>query len=135
MSMSPHLASIRLCSLLTACALALFPFVSSSQDGAADPQAVVPSPVSMIVPVGDLSNVPAPALPVKAWLTLDVNSGQVIAAQNIDDKVEPASLTKLMTAYLVFDALENNRLSLDQSVHVSEAAWKTEGSRMFIEPN
>lgn len=85
--------------------------------------------------VGHLSSVPVPSLPVSAWLSLDANSGQVIAAQNPDEKIEPASLTKLMTAYIIFDALESNRLSLEQEVHVSENAWKTEGSRMFIVPN
>ena len=85
--------------------------------------------------IGDLSAIPAPALVAKAWLSLDVNSGQVIAAEGIDQQVEPASLTKLMTAYLVFEALEAGRLKLDQPVHVSEQAWRTGGSRMFIKPN
>lgn len=135
MSMSLNFASIRLCTLLTAGALAFFPLASTAQDTTGAVQTTAATTLSSMVPVGDLSAVPAPVLPVSAWLTLDVNSGQIIAAQNIDHKIEPASLTKLMTAYLVFDALENNRLSLDQGVHVSETAWKTEGSRMFIEPN
>src|SRR5690606_34989652 len=63
------------------------------------------------------------------------NSGQVIAAQNPDEPVEPASLTKIMAAYLVFDAIDSGRLNLEQTVHVSENAWRTEGSRMFIKPN
>ena len=66
---------------------------------------------------------------------MDVNSGQVIAAEGIDERVEPASLTKLMTAYLVFDALESGRLKLDQPVNISEKAWRTEGSRMFVKVN
>lgn len=85
--------------------------------------------------VGELSAIPAPSLAVKAWLSLDANSGQVIAAEGIDESVEPASLTKIMTAYLVFEALEAGRLKLDQEVPVSEQAWRTEGSRMFIKPN
>lgn len=85
--------------------------------------------------VGDLATVPAPNLTAKAWLTLDVNSGQIIAAVGPDERVEPASLTKLMSAYLVFAALEDKRLTLEQTVNVSEKAWKTEGSRMFIKPN
>lgn len=87
------------------------------------------------VMVGELATVPAPNLTARAWLTLDVNSGQLIAAQNPDEKVEPASLTKLMTAYLVFEAIEDGRLALDQTVNISEKAWKTEGSRMFVKPN
>lgn len=66
---------------------------------------------------------------------MDLNSGQVIAAENLDERIEPASLTKIMAAYLVFDALESGRLTLEQTVHVSENAWRTEGSRMFIKPN
>lgn len=129
----------RLCVLLAAAAFALAPTITLSQDAASSTDAALsaPAPTSSSSPisVGDLSTVPAPSLPVKAWLTLDVNSGQIIAAQNPDEKVEPASLTKLMAAYLVFDALENNRLTLEQTVNVSEFAWKTEGSRMFIKPN
>src|SRR5690625_3830252 len=85
--------------------------------------------------VSQLGNVPAPTIGAKAWASYDVNSGQFISAFNLDDPIEPASITKLMTAYLVFEALENNRLQLDQELNVSENAWRTEGSRMFIEPN
>ena len=68
-------------------------------------------------------------------MTLDANSGQVIAALNPDEPIEPASLTKLMSAYVVFEALENKRLSLNQTVNISEAAWRTEGSRTFVKLN
>lgn len=78
---------------------------------------------------------PAPALEAKAWLLLDVNSGQVLASQKADERFEPASLTKLMTAYLAFSALKQKSLRLDQVIPVSTRAWKAEGSRMFIEPN
>lgn len=93
------------------------------------------SVVTEPVILSELASVPVPTLGAKAWLSLDVNSNQIIAAHNLDDRIEPASLTKLMTAYLVFSALEDGRLSLDQEVHVSENAWRTEGSRMFINPN
>lgn len=85
--------------------------------------------------VASLSSIPMPELAAKAWLTLDANSNQVIAANNINEKVEPASLTKLMAAYVVFDAVADGRLALDQKVSISEKAWKTEGSRMFVEVN
>ncbi len=78
---------------------------------------------------------PAPALEAKAWLLLDVNSGQILASQNANDRFEPASLTKLMTAYLAFGALKQKSLKPEQVVPVSTRAWKAEGSRMFIEPN
>lgn len=85
--------------------------------------------------VSQLSTVPAPTVGAKAWASYDVNSGQFISAFNLDAPIEPASITKLMTAYLVFEALESGRLQLDQEIHVSENAWRTEGSRMFIDPN
>lgn len=101
---------------------------------------VISSPSSIAAMAGftmvsSLGTVPAPTLTAKAWMTLDANSGQIIAALNPNERVEPASLTKLMTAYLVFKALEDKRLTLEQTVHISEKAWKTEGSRMFVNPN
>ncbi|MBL8386151.1 MAG: D-alanyl-D-alanine carboxypeptidase [Burkholderiales bacterium] len=63
-----------------------------------------------------------------------MTSGQVLASQNPGDRVEPASLTKLMTAYLAFSALKAKTITLEQTVPVSEKAWKAIGSRMFIEP-
>lgn len=77
----------------------------------------------------------APSLAVKAYLLKDFNSGHIIAAENSSMRVEPASLTKIMTAYLSFKAIKNGHLQLNQTLPVSEAAWKAEGSRMFIEPN
>ncbi len=70
----------------------------------------------------------------KAYLLVDLSSGQVLAEKNSDQPVEPASLTKLMTAYLVFDALKSGKLQLQQKLPVSERAWKMPGSRMFIDP-
>jgi D-alanyl-D-alanine carboxypeptidase (penicillin-binding protein 5/6) len=66
---------------------------------------------------------------------MDVSSGQAIASHNGDERVEPASLTKLMTAYLAFGAIRNKTIALDQVVPVSERASRAGGSRMFIEPN
>lgn len=75
-----------------------------------------------------------PEIAAKAYLLLDMTSGQVLAAKDADTPVEPASLTKLMTAYLVFDALKAQKISLTQTFPVSERAWKMPGSRMFIDP-
>jgi serine-type D-Ala-D-Ala carboxypeptidase (penicillin-binding protein 5/6) len=75
-----------------------------------------------------------PEIAAKAYLLMDVTSGQVLAAKDPDKPVEPASLTKLMTAYVVFDALKSGKISLAQRFTVSERAWKMPGSRMFIEP-
>jgi D-alanyl-D-alanine carboxypeptidase (penicillin-binding protein 5/6) len=77
---------------------------------------------------------PPPNLTVKAYLLKDFNSNTIIASNHAEDRVEPASLTKIMTAYLVFDAIQNRHLKLDQTVNVSEKAWKVEGSKMFIDP-
>jgi D-alanyl-D-alanine carboxypeptidase (penicillin-binding protein 5/6) len=75
-----------------------------------------------------------PAVAAKAWLLYDVASGQTITSANQHERFEPASLTKLMTAYLAFSALKQKTLSVNQVVTVSERAWKAPGSRMFIEP-
>jgi len=93
-------------------------------------QTAAPQPV----PVSSLSPIPAPDLPVTAWLSLDATSGQVIAAHEIDTHIEPASITKLMTAYLVFEAVQEQRLTLEQNVRISAAAQQAGagGSRMFI---
>ena len=77
---------------------------------------------------------PAPAVAAAAWLLQDHTSGVVLVAQNADERRDPASLTKLMTAYLVFAALRDKTLTPSQPVAVSERAWRAEGSRMFIEP-
>ena len=76
----------------------------------------------------------APEIAAKSYLLLDLTAGQVLAAKGQDDLVEPASLTKLMTAYLVFDALRARKVDLKQALPVSERAWKMPGSRMFIDP-
>jgi D-alanyl-D-alanine carboxypeptidase (penicillin-binding protein 5/6) len=76
--------------------------------------------------------VPAPTLAAKAWLLIDNGTGQVLAAQDPDTRIEPASLTKLMTAYVVFGAIKQGVIKRDQMVAVSEEAWRTGGSKMFI---
>ncbi len=76
----------------------------------------------------------APQVTGRAWVVVDISSGQILAAEKPDERFEPASLTKLMTAYLVFAALKEKKLALEQQVNVSERAWRAPGSRMFIEP-
>ena len=78
--------------------------------------------------------VPPPTIAAKAYILVDVLSGETLAAQNADEPREPASLTKLMTAYLTFGALRDKQITPSQMVTVSERAWRAEGSRMFIEP-
>jgi D-alanyl-D-alanine carboxypeptidase (penicillin-binding protein 5/6) len=75
-----------------------------------------------------------PSVVGRSWMVGDLSSGQTLAAQQPDERVEPASLTKIMTAYVVFQALREKKLELAQQVSVSERAWRAPGSRMFIEP-
>jgi D-alanyl-D-alanine carboxypeptidase (penicillin-binding protein 5/6) len=75
-----------------------------------------------------------PEIAARSYLLLDVTANQILAAKDIDAPLEPASLTKLMSAYLVFDALRSKKLDLKQALPVSERAWKMPGSRMFIDP-
>jgi len=78
---------------------------------------------------------PPPSLAVKAYLLKDVNSQAVLATSNADMRVEPASLTKIMTAYLSFKAIKEGKLTLTQTLPISELAAKAEGSRMFVVQN
>jgi D-alanyl-D-alanine carboxypeptidase (penicillin-binding protein 5/6) len=88
----------------------------------------ISSPANLIIPQ-------APILAAKSWLLLNVTSNQILTVGNPDARIEPASLTKLMTAYLSFKALRQKSIALNTVVAVSPKAWKAEGSRMFIEPN
>ncbi|WP_332816208.1 D-alanyl-D-alanine carboxypeptidase family protein [Ramlibacter sp.] len=76
-----------------------------------------------------------PEIAARSYLLMDVSANQVLAGRDIDSPVEPASLTKLMSAYLVFDALRARKISLQQTLPVSVRAWKMPGSRMFIDPS
>lgn len=73
-----------------------------------------------------------PSLAAKSWLLLDMSSNQVLNTEKPDERIEPASLTKLMTAYLTFAAIHKKTLALDQLLPVSEKAWRTGGSKMFV---
>lgn len=74
----------------------------------------------------------APLLKTSAYVLMDHASGALLVAQEPDKRVEPASLTKMMTVYVIDKALKEQKISLDETVHISENAWKTEGSRMFL---
>jgi len=75
-----------------------------------------------------------PQIAADTWLLVDFSTAQPLVEHDADRRIEPASLTKLMTAYLTFAALKEGRITRDQQVPVSEKAWKMIGSRMFIEP-
>jgi D-alanyl-D-alanine carboxypeptidase (penicillin-binding protein 5/6) len=75
-----------------------------------------------------------PEIAARSYLLFDVTANQFLAQKDIDVPIEQASLTKLMTAYIVFDALKSKKITLQQTFGVSERAWKMPGSRMFIDP-
>lgn len=82
------------------------------------------------------AEIPPPPLSAKSWILLDSTTGKVLGSTNPEAKAEPASLTKVMTAYVAFKAINEKRISLDQMVNVSVRAWKVEAdsSKMFIDP-
>ncbi|MFK7641395.1 D-alanyl-D-alanine carboxypeptidase family protein [Neisseria oralis] len=86
-------------------------------------------------PSGALSPAAVPQIAATAFIVKDLQSNQVLAANNPDNLIEPASLTKMMTAYLTFKALEDGTLKADEMLTVSDAGWHTEGSRMFLNPH
>ncbi len=79
--------------------------------------------------------VPSPKIAATSYILQDFNSGRVLAEKDADQVLPPASLTKIMTVYVIFNELKNGHLTLDEKVTVSKKAWKTPGSRMFIEVN
>nr|WP_254926077.1 D-alanyl-D-alanine carboxypeptidase family protein [Bordetella genomosp. 11] len=99
---------------------------AATQPAAAGQGAATPAPPAPEAPTPD----------ARSWLLLDATSGQVIASQNPDERVEPASLTKIMTSYLIFQALRDKTLDLNQQVTISTNAWKVApgSSKMFLEP-
>ena len=90
----------------------------SAQAQQPSPQTMIPSP---------------PQLAAKSWFLMDADSGEVLVEHNADERLPPASLTKLMTAYLVERELDRGNINMDDMVRVSENAWRTGGSKMFIE--
>ncbi|MDE0713416.1 MAG: D-alanyl-D-alanine carboxypeptidase, partial [Gammaproteobacteria bacterium] len=125
--------------ILRVAALLLFTFLSGfpsmAQEGDAQGDAAVPQPVGSLgdIPEAMKAVVPPPDAPVKSWMLVDFESGWVLGSKNRDLRIEPASLTKLMTGFLVFEALEKGEIRIDDKVYVSRKAWKTGGSRMFIQ--
>ncbi|MDQ7980240.1 D-alanyl-D-alanine carboxypeptidase family protein [Paraburkholderia sp. SARCC-3016] len=94
-------------------------------------------PASLVAASSAFAQVPPPAVNARSWVLVDATSNQVLASGNPDERVEPASLTKLMTAYLVFQALDAKKISMDQTVMPSVAVRRVRNdeSRMFIEAN
>ena len=90
----------------------------------------------MLMSAAVAQTLPPPTIAAKSWLLLDATSGQIIASQDPNARIEPASLTKIMTAYVTFGALRDKKIDLKQMVNVSTKAWKVDSSssKMFIDP-
>ena len=98
------------------------------------PASAPPLPARAAPPVAAAAPVPAPpSVTARSWILLDHFSGRILAQERADERSEPASLTKLMTAYVVFAALSEGRLKLTDMVTISEHAWRAEGSRTFLQ--
>ena len=121
-----------------ACLLALSPLAQAAPTPAAAPAATTPAPSAVAAPLTPmqamLATVPPPKLDARSWLVVDLTSGQILAEHDAHAQEAPASLTKLMTAYLTFKALKEGTIKLNQMVTESKEAWQTGGSRMFIDP-
>lgn len=111
---------------IVVCLITIFISISASF---ANP--VIPVPTSPQQPTFTPS---APKLKAKAFILVDATTGKIIAQKDADKRVPPASLTKLMSMYIISSALKGGQLRLDDKVRVSQKAWKTEGSRMFLKP-
>jgi D-alanyl-D-alanine carboxypeptidase (penicillin-binding protein 5/6) len=115
-------SSSALTALLLACGLAA---------AAAPPPAAAPAPTG---PPLNTAPIPTPpAVDARAYILLDHFSGRILAQDHADERAEPASLTKLMSAYVIFRALQEGRLKLTDMVTISEHAWRAEGSRTFVQ--
>lgn len=82
---------------------------------------------------GALTTPPPPTIEAAAYILVDYNSHKVLASKDPDQRIDPASLTKMMTVYAIDHELKQGRLKLEEEVPISPSAWKTEGSRMFAE--
>ncbi len=101
---------------------------------AAGALAQVPTLVTPPAPGSAAMPIPAaPSVPTNGYVLMDYDTGRVLAEQRGEERMEPASITKLMTSYIVFNAIREKRLRLDEDVVISEHAWRSEGSRTFVQ--
>ena len=107
---------------------------TAKKHSAAKPANAAPAAPPAPARAADGSLIPQlPPIDARSYLLMDFSSGRILAESHADERAEPASLTKLMTAYVVFTALEENRLKLSDMVTISEHAWRAEGSRTFVQ--
>ena len=131
---SPMHSSTLCCALFVAAAALSVPAVAQTPAAKAAAPATAPAPAN--APAISLagSSPVAPTVAAASWVLVDTLSGQTLGSSNPDERRDPASITKLMTAYVAFGALRAKTITPSQMVQVSQHAWKAEGSRMFIEP-
>ncbi len=121
-SQKPNLVATRVTAFLAAFLAA---FLCCASSAVAQPLEAIPPPLK--------APAPAPSIEADSWLLADFESGWIIDSVNPRARIEPASLTKLMTGYLVFEALDRQEITPQEEVYVSKKAWQTVGSRMFIQ--
>lgn len=118
----------RFASLILVATLSAVPVhAAPSTAPAVQPTPPVPSPPAAAMPLPS-----PPSIAAKSHLLMDYHSGRILAESNIDMRVEPASITKLMTAYIVYGAMKRGDLSPETMVNISEKAWRMQGSKMFV---
>lgn len=120
------LPTIRLSKLIGVCVTGLLSFTTVTMALANDIIAVPTQPQSLVITPG------TPTIDAKGYILIDATSGKVLAANNPNMHSAPASLTKLMSLYIISSALKNGSIHLDDKVRISTKAWKTDGSRMFV---
>lgn len=120
--------------LLLVASITLAPFALHAEDDIlpASTLAATPPPSAAPISAKPMVTPIPPTLNAKAYILIDTNSGKIIAEKNSDEKLPPASLTKMMTLYVISNALHNNQIKLTDKVHISKEAWKTGGSKMFV---
>ncbi|OZB81244.1 MAG: serine-type D-Ala-D-Ala carboxypeptidase [Halothiobacillus sp. 13-55-253] len=124
----------RLLAATLAFAASAFLYVpAQAETTAAAPQNNQPASLPTPVPQVAMPVPGAPVLSARSYVLLDANTGQIIVQKNADEPVPPASITKLMTSYLVFSALKSGNIHMDDMVTISKKAWEMQGSKMFIE--
>lgn len=125
--------SPRLKTLFAACCAAVA-LIQAQADTAASAAAQTASePASTAIGLPQAGSASGSEIAAKMYAVKDLQSGQILLQQGINESIAPASFAKLMTAYLAFQALENGTLKPEQMLTVSERAWKAEGARMFLE--
>lgn len=118
---------LRFASLVLAATLSTAPVHAAPTTASA----IQPTPVPL-APAAAMPLPSPPSIAAKAHLLMDYHSGRILAESNIDMRVEPASITKLMTAYIIYGAMKRGDLSPETMVNISEKAWRMQGSKMFV---